>query len=69
MNQRTPRLAKRGNGDSLLAVVALASLLGTAGLIFARAVGTAGIIAAVDYLSPKEGSQLGASYQGYASLE
>jgi len=63
------RLAKGGKGDSLLAVVALASLLGTAGLILARAVGTAGIVAAVDYLSPKQGRQLGAPYQGHASLE
>lgn len=69
MIQRATRLAKGGKGDLLLAVVALASLLGTAGLVLARAVGTAGIVVAADYLSPKQGRQLGASYQGHASFK
>jgi hypothetical protein len=69
MNQQAARLAKRGKGDLLLAVVALASRLGTTGLVLARAVGTAGIVVAADYLSSKQRRHFGASDQRHASLE
>jgi hypothetical protein len=69
MIQRATRLAKGGKGDLLLAVVALASRLGTAGLVLARAVGTAGIVVAADYLSSKQRRHFGASDQRHASLE
>jgi hypothetical protein len=69
MNQQATRLAKGGKGDLLLAVVALASRLGTAGLVLARAVGTAGIVGGDDYLSSKQRRHFGASDQRDASLE
>ena len=63
------RLAKEGKCHSLLSVVALASCLGTAGLVFARAIGTAGIVVVADYLSAEQGGVFGASYQRDAILE
>lgn len=60
---------KRGSGDILLAVVTLTSCLRTTSFVFARAVGAAGIVIATNYLSSKQGRELGASYQRHASLK